>query len=293
MKGKTVKVNSLSLAKAATQFWTKIEFDLHPLMQDKTLAETIVKISHSIAKLEGMTKVPEKSNATELATEFQKTDKALEKVKVKVNDLQASLDKIEKTLQEKLESKFNILRKTDPKDTTDAENRNKVETNMKLIKNLVEAAKKKLHEVQQPAEAALKQLHAIKPTLYALSIPDNLERCQKRAEKLSEDISELCHAASEMTISDIVVAGVTVLLKDATQAKFFLPKLHTEIEKSGKLLQQASAHLRRVFPDASATASTSASSDVGKMQGGIADLNSAMGAGASGKEEGKTNRMTA
>lgn len=248
MKGlsKPIKVNSLSLAKNAAQFYTKLEFDLHPLLNDQSLAETLEKITLSITKLENAIRIPDKCDTSEISAEFQKTDKSLEKLKTKVNDMKNSLDKIEKTLQEKLISKFEILKKTDPKDATDRANREKVETNMKLIKQVIESAKKKLSELEKPTEQVLKRLHAIKPTLYTLGITENFDRCQKKAEKLSEELGTLCNATAEMALADMAKSGMA-LLKEITPIKSFLPKLRIEINKSGKLLAEADAHLVRVF----------------------------------------------
>lgn len=250
MKGisKSPKVNSLSLAKVAAQLNSKLEFDLQPFLQDKIINETLEKITISINKLEIVKEISEKWKASEIADEFQTTDKNLEKVKDKVNHLQEVLTKIEKTLQDKIIKKSDVLKKTDPKDNADSTNREKVENLMKSIKQMLEAAKKKLKDLQDPTEIALKKLHAIKPKLYALGISDNFERCQKKAEKLSEELGDLCKASTEMIMNTDAAQIVTSAIK-STPIKFILPKLKNELEKSRKLLDQAGVHLNRLMPE--------------------------------------------
>lgn len=252
MKGvkgaKNTKVNSLSLAKVAAQLSSKLEFDLQPFLQDKVISETLEKISASIVKLDSI-KPSENIDSSEIAGEFHKTDKNLEKVKDKVNHLQEVLNKIEKTLQEKLIVKVELLKKTEPKDATDLTNREKVETFMKSIKQMIESAKKKLKELQEPTEQALKKLHAIKPKLYALGIPDTFDRCQKKAEKLSEELGDLYKAVTEMILNPEAAPAISAVIKHVP-IKLFLPKLKSELEKSSKLLEKAGVHLTRLIPQA-------------------------------------------
>lgn len=246
---KKPKVTSLGLARTSNQLFAKLNFDLKIVLEDKMMAENLNNIALSIQKFESIIANPQKVDPAVLAAELKKVDKALEKSAEKINGIQQTLEKMEKVVEERLTSRFEILKLTDPDDQKDTDNRKLVEEQMKSIKQLLETAKKKIADLQEPAEKAIQRLTAIKPRLHALGMSENLEKCQKKVKKLNEELLFLCQTAVEMSTKKEVVEIVSTLF-NKDRITHFVPKLKMELSKSGKLLEEVDQHFSKILPNA-------------------------------------------